>query len=113
MTQGAIDAFEAAGRPLVPMTGEDNNGFLKAWKARQGKGFRAIAASEPTWCSAEALKAALDALNGKPLPRVRTIPVQIITEANLDRYVRPDLSDGYWASSHLPPDLTKGYYGQE
>ena len=31
MTQGAIDAFIAAGRDLVPMTSEGNNGALKAW----------------------------------------------------------------------------------
>ncbi|MCU0514712.1 MAG: substrate-binding domain-containing protein [Anaerolineae bacterium] len=59
MTQGAIDAFEAAGRPLVPMTGEDNNGFLLAWQARLADGFKAMSASEPTWQSRVALQAAL------------------------------------------------------
>ncbi len=112
MTQGAIEAFQAAGRPLVPMTGEDNNGFMKMWKELQPKGFKAIAASEPTWISAEALKLALDALNGRPIPKKKIIPVPTITEENLDQYVRPDLSDEYWTNSKLPADLAKKYYGQ-
>ena len=49
MTLGAIDAFEAAQRPLVPMTGEDNNGYLKRWQSLKDKGFVSIATSKPTW----------------------------------------------------------------
>lgn len=112
MTQGAIEAFQAAGRPLVPMTGEDNNGFMKAWKALESKGFKGIAASEPTWQSAVALQEALAALNGKPIPQINMIPVPTITNDNLDKYVRTDLSDDYWTNSHLPPDVANKYYKQ-
>ena len=40
MTQGAIEAFLAAGRKLVPMTGEDNNGFLKLWAKYKDQGLK-------------------------------------------------------------------------
>ncbi len=112
MTQGAIEAFQAANRPLVPMTGEDNNGFMKMWKELAPEGFQGISASEPTWISAEALKLALDALNGTPIPKSKLIPVPTITEETLDEYVRPDLSDEYWTNSQLPPELATEYYGQ-
>ncbi|MCL4396668.1 MAG: ABC transporter substrate-binding protein [Chloroflexi bacterium] len=111
MTQGAMEAFVAANRPLVPMTGEDNNGFLKLWKQLQPKGFKGIAASEPTWLSAEALKTALDILGGKPVAKSNIIPVPTITDETLGKYVRPDLSDDYWANSHLPAALATQYYG--
>jgi ribose transport system substrate-binding protein len=110
MTQGAMEAFQAAGRPLVPMTGEDNNGFMKLWKKLQPSGFKGIAASEPTWLSGSALNLALDALNGKPVPKKRLIPVPTITDATLDQYVKPDLSDDYWANSKLPADVAAKYY---
>ena len=46
MTRGAIEAFVEAGRPLVPMFGEDSNGFLKLWKKYKGQGkFDAIGSS--------------------------------------------------------------------
>jgi ribose transport system substrate-binding protein len=112
MTQGAMEAFQAANRPLVPMTGEDNNGFMKAWKELSSKGFKGIAASEPTWISAEALKLALDALAGKEIQKQKMIPVPTITDANLDQYVKPDLSDEYWTNSKLPADVAKQYYSK-
>ena len=112
MTQGAMEAFIAANRPLVPMTGEDNNGFMKMWKQYQPEGFKGIAASEPTWISAEALKLALSALKGEPIAKKALIPVPTITDATLDQYVQPDLSDEYWVNSKLPPDVAQQYYGQ-
>ena len=113
MTQGAMEAFTAAGRPLVPMTGEDNNGFMMLWKELQPEGFKGIAASEPTWVSAEALKLALAALNGEPIEKQAFIPVPTITDETLDEYVRPDLSIDYWTNSKLPPELATEYYGAQ
>src|SRR6476646_91930 len=113
MPQGAMEVFQAAGRKLVLMTGDDNNGFMKLWKKLQPAGFKGIAASEPTWLSGSALNLALDALNGKPVPHKRLIPVPTITDANLDQYVKPDLSDDYWANSKLPADVAAKFYANK
>jgi ribose transport system substrate-binding protein len=102
MTQGAIDAFEAANRPLVPMTGEDNNGFLLAWSQRISKGFKAIGVTFPTWQSRIGLQAALEALQGNPVDHFYGMAVQTITADNLSTYVRPEYTDAYWCSSLLP-----------
>ena len=101
MTLGAIEAFQAANRPLVPMTGEDNNGFLKKWAELKPQGFESIAVSKPTWLSAEALTVALDALDGKPVTKDNIIPPPVITNATLDQYVRPDLPDSFWTQTRL------------
>ena len=110
MTQGAIDAFEAAGRPLVPMTGEDNNGFMLAWQARIPDGFRAMAASEPTWQSRVALQAALRILQGIPVSSYYQLQVPTIYEDEVDQYVRPEYSDAYWANSRLSRERADELY---
>ena len=110
MTQGAIEAFQAAHRPLVPMTGEDNNGFLKLWQKLQPEGFSSCAGSEPTWESAIALVFALRALQGEPIPKDFLVPVPTVTDENLGKYVRPDLSDSFWANTRLPEQEVKQDY---
>lgn len=110
MTQGAIEAFLAANRPLVPMTGEDNNGFMKLWQSLLPQGFKAISASEPTWLSAEALLTALKALQGEPVQFNYMAPVPTITADNLDQYVRAEYSDSYWTNSKLEKETADQYY---
>lgn len=110
MTQGAIDAFEAAGRDLVPMTGEDNNGFLLAWEARIPDGFRAMSASEPTWQSRVALQAALRILQGIEVYPFYALQVPTIYEDEVSEYVRPEYSDAYWANSRLSQEAADALY---
>jgi ribose transport system substrate-binding protein len=107
MTLGAIESFEAANRPLVPMTSEDNNGFLKKWKALGSDKFKSIAIAKPTWLGAEALKTALDVLNGKTVVKDQILPVATITEENLDKFVRPNLPDSFWANSRMTEQEVK------
>lgn len=45
MTQAAMEAFQAAGRDMVPMTGEANNGFLRCWIDVLDEGFSSVAPS--------------------------------------------------------------------
>ncbi len=101
MTQGAIDAFNERGLKLVPMTGEANNGMLKAWQANQGKGFTSVAPDSPSYVSVEALKLGLKALNGEDVSGYHAFPLQMVTEETLDQYVKPDLPDSFWVFTHL------------
>jgi ribose transport system substrate-binding protein len=110
MTLGAIDAFQAAQRPLPPMTGEDNNGYLKRWKALESKGFDSSAVAKPTWLGSESLRVALDLLDGKTVERNMVLPVPTITKANLDQYVRPNLSDSFWANTRLTDAQAKALF---
>jgi len=117
MTRGAIEAFIEADRPLVPMMGEDNNGFLKLWKeVEHMPGFEAIGCSMPTYFFADALALGVDILDGKvevgkEVPRDIQLEVYKITEDNLDDFVRPDLSDSFWANTKMEEDLLQELYG--
>ncbi|WHH58177.1 ABC transporter substrate-binding protein [Petroclostridium sp. X23] len=112
MTQAAIDAFIAAGRPLVPMSGEANNGMLKLWKANVDKGFDSIAPSSPTYLSASALDVAIDALQGKTIEKNVVLDVPVVTKDNLDDYVKPDLPDSYWNITKLSEEDVKTLFSK-
>ena len=115
MTRGAIEAFQAARRPLIPMMGEDSNGFLKDWQRlidEGDPGFDAIATSMPTWVFAEALHIGLDILEGNDFQRDTIIDIPVITRDNLHQYIRMDLSDAYWANSRMSEEMKQEIYGE-
>lgn len=110
MTLGAIEAFEAAGKPLVPMTGEDSNGLLKKWAQLKEQGdtrFDSIGISKPTWLTAEALEIALKALSGDDVEQDVIIDPPVITSENLDEFVKPDLPDSFWSNTRMTEDQIK------
>ncbi|WP_180900759.1 ABC transporter substrate-binding protein [Martelella soudanensis] len=110
MTLGAIDAFEAAQRPLVPMTGEDNNGYLKRWTALEADGFESVAPSKPTWLGSEALLVALDLLQGEEVEKNKVYDVPMITSENLGEFTRDDLSDSFWANTRLSDEQVRATF---
>lgn len=93
---GAIEAFGEYHRPVPPITAADNNRFLKLW---QRQGLNAVAVSFPVRMGQVAVDTALDILAGKPVPRHIDVSNTTITSDTLERYVRPDLPDDYWADS--------------
>ena len=101
MTQGAIDAFIAAGRDLVPMTSEGNNGAIRAWIENKDKGLSCIAPSNPTYTSAEALRVVVKALNGEDIPGNVGMDIETVTEQNVDQYYRSDMPDSFWVLTEL------------
>lgn len=119
MTRGAIEAFMEAGRPLVPMMGEDNNGFLKAWKEVEDEpGFSAVGCSMPTYFFADALVLGIDILEGRvtvsdDVPKDIELEVYQVTSDNLDDYVRPDLSDSFWANTKMDEETLQKVYGND
>lgn len=111
MTQACIEVFNELGRPLVPMTGEANNGFFSAWKENQATGFDSIAPQNPTWMVAEGIAAAVGVLNGQEIYTQYKVITEPYTEKDLDTLYRSDLNDSYWVGSILPDDKLKDLYG--
>ncbi len=112
MTQGCIDAFVEKNIPLVPMTGEANNGMLKAWLANRDKGFTSIAPDSPSYVSTEALKLGLRACEGEDVSGYHPFELQTVTEDNLEEYVKPDLPDSFWVFTHLTDDQVKELFSK-
>lgn len=108
MTQGAIDAFVAAGRPLVPMSGEAGNGFLASWIKYQGvDNFDSVAPLYDTGIVVDALDILVRALNGETVEKTNILPMESITADTVAQYYREDLPDSYWAGSRLSDENLK------
>jgi ribose transport system substrate-binding protein len=99
MTRGAIEAFQEAGRDLVPMSGENLNGFMKLWAELD---LQSSGPQFPTWQGPEALKVALRALQGEPIMSSYLLRPAPITDA--EAAVVPDASDDYWVEQYLTPE---------
>ncbi len=104
MTLGAIYAFQAANRPLVPMTGEAYNGLLKLWDKLKGQGFDSIAPAQPPSLSAEALDTAVKVLKGQQVEQNILLNPPVITSENLAQFVRADEPDSLWLPTSLSPE---------
>jgi ribose transport system substrate-binding protein len=70
---GAMKALQDAGRKLVPVTGFSYNGTAVA--CAHASGAKCILGSNPAFLSSEAIKLAVDILDGKPKPKDRHILV--------------------------------------
>ena len=110
MTKGCIEVFQEFNKPLVPMTGEGNNGFLRVWKE---SGVQAIVPLYPATIGEAQVRAALALLQGKELYKDYVSELPPITEQNRDQYYRPDLNDNFWVPSGLPESKLQELYGKK
>ena len=112
-TTGAYKALLAAGRPLVPATGDDYNGLLKLYRAekpRQPK-FDIGIVSEPTWESVVALRTALTLLGGASVAKRQILQPNLITARNYAQYIRPNLPDAVYVDTNLDTATLKKIFG--
>jgi len=109
VTAGASKALLAAGRPLVPVTGDDYNGLLKLYDAEKAKQprFDIGLISEPTWEGVVALRMALALLRGEEIQKQLIITPKLITKDNYKHYMRPDLADGVFTDTNLSDEELK------
>ncbi|GAA5173520.1 hypothetical protein GCM10023321_75320 [Pseudonocardia eucalypti] len=99
---GVVAAYKDAGKPVPPLTGDAVNGFLKAAKGDPRLEF--AVSSFPPEQSTQCLDTALAVLNGQPVLDKVYIDSPSFTNAELDRYVRPECGDNLLIPSGLPPD---------
>ena len=93
---GAIEAFEDAGVPVPPITGEDQNDFLQKWS--DGK-LTAIAPTYPTFQWRTPIIAAMEILQGQQVPQEWVLPQPTIDQTNLSTYYNPAMPPLYYAMS--------------
>ncbi len=77
---GILQAYRAAGRKLVPTTGESENGFREAMVTHQVQG---ISYGSPPYTGAYALKEAVAILQGKKMPKLMQVPLPLNTASQL------------------------------
>ena len=107
MTRACIDVFRQSGKPLVPMTGEGNNGFLRVWSET---GVESIAPVFTPGLGPALVRAAVALLEGKQLHTTYVSSPPPILKADLKKYFRPDLNDAFWVPSTLPEDKIEALF---
>ncbi|MPY63729.1 ABC transporter substrate-binding protein [Streptomyces spongiae] len=102
LSAAALQTLIKDDKKLVPITGENYNGFLKMWKSKQKDGFSSIATAQPNYLGVIALEAAVAKLEGVKVPQDVTVPLPEITDDNLSEYVKTDQPDDSYPINELP-----------
>ncbi|MDP9364822.1 MAG: substrate-binding domain-containing protein [Chloroflexota bacterium] len=102
-TDGAVRAFLDAGRPLVPVAGEAENGFRKQM-LQYGDQMPAYSIGQSPGLVAVSIRAAIDLLRGQPVPRAVSVPLPEARTADLQPGVNvfPDAPDNFFTPIQIP-----------
>ena len=99
---GVVQAYQEAGKPVPPMTGDSSNAFLKAV---QGTDIEFALSSFPPEQSQECLRTALQILEGEPVLNKVYIDSASFTHETADEYVRLDCDDNLFVPSSLDDEV--------
>jgi len=101
---GAVRAILDAHKPLIPVAGEGENGFRKQIAAQSKDGLLGESAGQSPALSAVALKAAITALQGTPVPEEIRVPIPVANYKTLAAGTNyfPELSDTFFAAHDFP-----------
>lgn len=100
MSLPALQALKEVGRPLVPSTGDQLNGYAKFLIANNIPGF---IYPMTTRLSAESVKILLDAIKGKDVEKIHYIDIQGMGPDDIKKFVRPEASDWWWIGDDQIP----------
>lgn len=103
-TTGAVRALMDAGHPLVPVSGEAENGFRKLIAEHKDKGLKGLSVGQSPGMVTVAIKAALTALQGKPMPQLISMPIPSESYKTLEagKNYWPDLTDNFFTANAIP-----------
>ena len=98
----AMKALKQRGARLVPICGENFNGFLKQWRDARSQGFSGYATAELNWMAVLSLQLAVKAVAGQPTPRQVQVPLPAITDDNVEEWADDSKPDDYYVIPRVP-----------
>ncbi len=104
-TTGVVQAMMDAKHPMVPVAGESENGFRKLMAKHSAEGLKGISIGQSPGLVAIAMKAAVSALEGNPMPQLISVPLPVATYDQLKDGVNfwSDLPDNFFTVNEFPP----------
>jgi ribose transport system substrate-binding protein len=115
-----VDAYKTAGKPVVPIVGADNNGFMKQIMNDPDVKDNGVMVTNPAIIGGVGTKIAIDALDGKNPEKVTTLTPEVWDSSNeadwKDNY-DPKLPPTYSVTMSIPgktdftPEQLKGCQG--
>jgi ribose transport system substrate-binding protein len=101
---GTVRALLDSGHPMVPISGETENGYRKLCAKHAAKGLRCSSAGTGPAQVAVTIKAAIAALQGEKVPQSIALPASYVEYPNIkegsDFY--PALSDNFFVGNSFP-----------
>jgi len=101
LASAALQTLLKTNGKLIPITGENYNGFLKEWEANKAKGFSSMSTAQPNYLSVVALDAAVAVADGKKVANWIEVPLPEITDNNLADFVKTDEPDDSYPINEL------------
>jgi len=104
-SNGTIQALIDADHPFVPMSGEGENLYRIQMAEFSDEGLKGMSYGQSPAQVAIALKAAIAALKGEPIPQLTSVPNPVVTYENQvagEDYF-PDLTADFFAANAFPP----------
>ncbi|WP_158971182.1 sugar ABC transporter substrate-binding protein [Chachezhania sediminis] len=104
-SNGIVQALKDAGHPWVPVAGESENGFRKAIAEYSDEGLKGISIGQSPGLVAVAMKAAISALEGNPMPQLISVPLPVATYKDLadGQNFWSELPDNFFTVNEFPP----------
>ena len=101
MSWPALQAMKEAGRPLVPSTGDQLNGYAKFLVDNNVRGY---VYPMTTKLSGEAVRVGLSAVKGEKIDKKVYIDISGLGPDKIAEFVRPDKSDWWWIGDDQMPE---------
>jgi ribose transport system substrate-binding protein len=102
---GTVRAMLDAKHPLVPISGEAENGFRKQIAELGPKGLKGFSAGQSPGLVAISIKAAISALQGNVMPQLISVPIPKVNYTELKDGVNywSNLTDNFFTPNEFPP----------
>ena len=102
---GALRALLDAGHKPIPVAIESENGARKLIAKHQAAGMKGLSLGQSPGLSAIAIKATLEALQGKVMPQKISVPIPTVDYTTLKDGVNyfSQLSDNFFTTNEFPP----------
>jgi ribose transport system substrate-binding protein len=98
----ALKTLQQMGLPLVPITGENYNAYLKQWCALLPEGFSSFATAQVNYMAVISLDLAIMAVAGEPVPSYVNVPLPMITDDNVCEWASDELPDDWYSIPEVP-----------
>ena len=101
----ALKTLQQMGLPLVPMTGENFNAYLKQWCNLVDEGSSSFGTAQVNYMAVISLDLAIQAKAGQETPKYVNVPLPMITDENVCEWASDELPDDWYAIPAVPsPD---------
>ncbi len=98
----ALKTLQQMGLPLIPITGENFNAYLKQWCALLDQGFTSFATAQVNYMAVISLDLAIQAKAGEAVPSYVNVPLPMITDENVCEWASDELPDDWYAIPEIP-----------